>query len=48
MVYENGFVTIHLNFSRDDVEWMRQKFDLETKEDLVTAVVECITTYMEL
>ena len=48
MRYDNGYVTILLNFDKDDIKWLRTKFDIKSKEDLVTAVWECITTYMEL
>ena len=48
MKTENGFVTIKLSLLPDEVEWLRQKFTIEDKEDLVAAVWECVTTYMEL
>lgn len=41
-------MTIRLNFYEDDIDRMRQKFDILTNEDLCHAVWECIETYLEL
>lgn len=48
MEYANGYITISLNFDKETIKWLRTKFDIKSKEDLVAAVVECITTTMEL
>lgn len=39
---------IHLTFSKDDLEYLRTKFEIRNKEDLCSAVWECISTYMEM
>ena len=39
---------IQLTFTDDDIEYLKEKFDIENKEDLVEAVWECVSTYMEL
>lgn len=41
-------MTITLNFTDEDIKYLKEKFDIENKEDLVSAVWECISTYMEL
>lgn len=48
MKYDNGYVTISLNFDKEAIKWMRTKYEIKSKEDLVAAVVDCITTTMEL
>lgn len=45
---EGYYVPVQITFTMDDIEWMRQKFDIKDKEDLTAAVWECISTYMEL
>ena len=41
-------VTIQITFTKDDIEHLRKKFDIEDKEDLYQAVWEMICTYMEM
>ena len=41
-------MTVQLTFLNDDIDWLREKFDIENKEDLTKAIWECISTYMEL
>lgn len=40
--------TIKITFTRDDIECIQSKFDIEDKEDLYEAVWEMISTYMEM
>ena len=39
---------ITLEFTDLDIEYMKEKFDIESDNDLISAVWECINTYMEL
>ena len=39
---------ITLTFYKEDLEILREKFVIEDKQDILDAVWECITTYMEL
>lgn len=41
-------MTIQLSFSEEEIDWLKSKFDIHSKEDLNSAVWECISTYMEL
>ena len=41
-------MSIQITFTKDDLERMREKFDIASKEDLYNAVWECINTYMEM
>lgn len=47
-LYDLEGMTITLNFSPDNLSYLREKFEIEDKEDLLDAIYECITTYMEL
>ena len=40
--------TIILYFNEDYLEYLREKFDIENTEDLISAIYECIDTYMEM
>ena len=40
--------TIQITFTKDDIAYLREKFDIEDKEDLYEAVWEMIGTYMEI
>lgn len=44
----NGGITVSLYFSDDNLDYLREKFDIEDKEDLLQCIYECISTYMEL
>lgn len=45
----NGYyVPVQITFTREDIDWMRQKFPIEDVEDLTAAIWECVTTYMEM
>lgn len=48
MVTKKYPVTIELTFTKEDVKWLREKFDIQTKEDLIDTIWECIGTYMEM
>ena len=39
---------IKLTFTEDDLAYMRTKFEINDMEDLLSAVWECISTYMEM
>ena len=41
-------MTIQITFSSEELEYHRTKFDIENKEDLYAAVMECVSTYMEM
>lgn len=41
-------ITVQLSFSEEEINWLKSKFDINSKEDLASAVWECISTYMEL
>jgi len=41
-------MTIQLTFTADELEYLREKFDINSKQDLIEAVYECISTYMEM
>ena len=41
-------MTVELTFSKEDIKCLRTKFDIDDKEDLIDAIMECITTYMEM
>lgn len=47
-LYKLEGMTVTLNFSLDNLEYLRGKFKIEDKEDLLDAIYECISTYMEL
>jgi len=39
---------ITINFNDDYIEYLREKFEIETEDDLRSVIFECIDTYMEL
>ncbi len=41
-------MTVQLTFSDSELNWLREKFDIDNKEDLTAAVWECVSTYMEM
>jgi len=41
-------MSIVMTFSEDDLNCIREKFEIENNEDLYNAVWEMINTYMEL
>jgi hypothetical protein len=41
-------MTVQLTFSDSELNWLREKFVIETDDDLIDAVWECISTYMEM
>jgi len=41
-------MTIQITVSKEQLDWLRKKFDISNEEDLTDAVWECISTYMEL
>lgn len=41
-------VNVNICMSQDYIEYMREKFDIENEDDLISAIWECISTYMEL
>lgn len=45
---EFGEIQIPLTFTVEGLEYLETKFDIETTEDVVNAVWECINTYMEM
>lgn len=40
--------TIQMTFTEDDINYLREKFNIKDKEDLYEAVLEMINTYMEI
>ena len=40
--------TIQMTFTEDDINYLKEKFDIKDKEDLYQAVWEMINTYMEM
>lgn len=48
ILYDLDGMTVTLNFSPDNLKYLREKFEIENKEDLLNAIYECINTYMEL
>ena len=45
---QTGRMQITLDFSGENIAWLKTKFDIESKNDLMQAVWECISTYMEM
>lgn len=46
-MWDGGYyTTVSITFYEEDVEYLRQKFSIETKEELVDAVWRCIDAYM--
>lgn len=43
-----GNTELEIYFSKEDIEYIKQKFDIENEDDLRRAVYECVSTYMEL
>ena len=41
-------MVLTLEFSDDELNYLREKFDIDDEEDLSMAVWEMINTYMEL
>jgi len=41
-------MTIQISFSEEEINWLKSKFVINSKDDLAGAVWECIITYMEL
>lgn len=41
-------ITIQITFTKDDITYLQEKFDIKDKEDLYQAVWEMINTYMEM
>lgn len=41
-------VILKITFTKDDINYIKTKFDIEEKEDLYKAVWEMINTYMEM
>lgn len=39
---------IVMTFNEEDLNYIREKFEIENKEDLYNAVWEMINTYMEI
>lgn len=39
---------ITLFFNEDDMEYLREKFNIDNVDDLKLAIFECISTYMEM
>ena len=39
---------IVITFNEEDLSYIREKFEIENKEDLYNAVWEMINTYMEI
>ena len=39
--------SVILGFSSEDIEYISSKFEINTKQDLLDAVIEMISTYME-
>jgi len=39
---------ITINFNDDYIEYLREKFEIKTEDDLRSVIFECIDTYMEL
>ena len=45
---KDGGMTVSLYFDKDNIAYLKKKFDIEDKESLLDAIYECISTYMEL
>lgn len=45
---EYGGMTVSLYFNEDNLNYLREKFTIEDKQDLLDCIYECISTYMEL
>ena len=45
---KEGGMTITLHFTNENLKYLREKFDIEDKQDLINAIFECINTYMEM
>ena len=41
-------VKIEIEFDKDNIDWLREKFEIKTKADLYDVILECISTYMEM
>jgi len=41
-------VKIEIEFDKDYIAWLREKFEIKNKADVYDAILECINTYMEL
>lgn len=41
-------MVITMTFTPEDLAYLREKFFIDDKQDLLDAVWECISTYMEL
>lgn len=41
-------LTITLNFSPENLVYLKEKFEINDLEDLENAIYECIDTYMEM
>lgn len=39
---------ITLNFDEEYLDYLREKFEIKDKQDLIVAIFECIDTYMEM
>lgn len=41
-------MTVTLNFDSDALDYLREKFEINDKSDLIDFIYECINTYMEM
>ena len=47
-LYDLPGLTVTLNFSPENIEYLKEKFEINDLEDLENAIYECIDTYMEM
>lgn len=41
-------MSIKLHVAGSNIDWLRQKFDINSEADLIDAIWECIDTYMQM
>lgn len=39
---------VTLVFSKNDIDYLREKFEINDVDDLKDAIFECVSTYMEM